>query len=243
MIKIGRNVRAFNHYKKEVEFSRKHNFDLMQVWYDKNGIGLYKDNEPKKELIKEFDFPTIIHAVLDINDFKEHIPKVKEIAKYLGHKEVIIHPLCESEEVNSDTIYKLSKKINFALNELQKEDIKLYLENNSKKSPIFTSIEEIKIMFNENPKLEFLLDIAHIDDYDHLKEMVSIKEPKILHIADRHFDIIHEHLPLGEGEIDYTYIFREILNKFEGKIILEIDQNDDAIIRSRDMIKKIVTNK
>lgn len=242
MIEIGRCVRYFNHYKDEVKFSQKHKFDFMQVWYDSNGIGFHKDNEPRERLIKEFNFSSIIHAVLDINEFEEHVPKVLDMVNYLGHKDVIIHPVCKSEKKDSKTIYKLSQKVDFALDIFSKEDIKVYLENNSKLDPIFTTTEEIKIIFKENPKLEFLLDVAHIDDYQHLKEIVAIKMPKILHIADRHFDVVHEHLPIGDGDIDYKYIFKEILNDFQGKIVLEIDQSDEAILTSRDKIKQIIEN-
>lgn len=73
--------------------------------------------------------------------------------------------------------------------------------------------------------------------------MVSIKKPKILHIADRHFDIIHEHIPIGEGEINYDYIFNEILKEFKGKIVLEIDQSDEVIVKSRDKIRRIIENR
>lgn len=38
MIEIGRCVRYFNYYRYEVEFSKKHDLDFMQVWYDKSGI-------------------------------------------------------------------------------------------------------------------------------------------------------------------------------------------------------------
>ncbi|MTI70823.1 MAG: sugar phosphate isomerase/epimerase [Firmicutes bacterium] len=243
MIKIGRNVRYFNPYKEEVEFSKKHSFDFMQVWYDKDGIGLHKDNEPKQEIIKKYNFPTIIHAVLDINEIEEHIPKLIKMLKYLEHKDLIIHPICRSEQITNQTIYKLSEKVKKAFELLSDENIKLYLENNSRLNPIFNKVEELEIMFKENPEVEFLLDVAHIDDYSHLKNMIEVKMPKILHVADRHLDIIHEHLPLGHGNIDYSYIFREVLNQFEGKIILEIVQNDDVIIKSRDMIERIIMNK
>ena len=40
----------------------------------------------------------------------------------------------------------------------------------------------MEIVFNNNPNLEFLLDIAHINCYEQMKEMILIKRPKILHI-------------------------------------------------------------
>lgn len=232
IMQIGCLARYFNRYEEELEFAQNNKFQFMQIWYDKNGIALKKDLNPI-EIIKKCKFPTIIHAVLDINEFEEHVPKLIGIIKYLGHNELIIHPICESEEINPKTIYKLSEKVRFALEELEKENITLYLENNSRLDPVFNESNEIEIMFSTNPNLQFLLDIAHIDNYEHLKSMLKIKMPKILHIADRHLEQIHEHLPIGQGNIDYKYIFTNILNGFDGKIILEIVQSSNDLITSK----------
>ncbi|MGH4123859.1 MAG: sugar phosphate isomerase/epimerase family protein [Clostridium sp.] len=237
MMQIGCLARYFNFYKEEVEFAQNNNFEFMQIWYDSNGIALKKDLNPI-EIIKEYDFPTIIHAVLDINEFEEHVPKLIEILKYLGHHELIIHPICKSEEITTQTIYKLSDKVSFALGELSKENITLYLENNSRLDPIFNQPYELEIMFGQNPNLQFLLDIAHIDSYDHLKSMITIKMPKILHVADRHLEVIHEHLPIGQGNIDFKHIFANILQDFHGKIILEIVQGSSDIISSKTRIEQ-----
>jgi sugar phosphate isomerase/epimerase len=236
-MQIGCLARYFNPYEEEVVFAKSNNFKFMQIWYDRNGISLKKDLNPI-EVIKKCNFPAIIHAVLDINEFEEHVPKLMGILKYLEHNEVIIHPICESEDINPGTIYKLSEKVGFALKELGRENITLYLENNSRLDPIFNTSNEIEIMFTENPSLQFLLDVAHIDNYEHLKSMIGIKMPKILHIADRHLEQIHEHLPIGQGNIDYKYIFADVLNRFDGKIVLEIVQSSEDIVNSRDRIEE-----
>ncbi|MCB2299259.1 sugar phosphate isomerase/epimerase family protein [Clostridium tagluense] len=237
MMQIGCLARYFNPYKEEVEFAQNNNFEFMQIWYDSNGIALKKDLNPI-EIIKEYDFPTIIHAVLDINEFEEHVPKLIEILKYLGHHELIIHPICKSEEITTQTIYKLSDKVSFALGELSKENITLYLENNSRLDPIFNQPTELEIMFGQNPTLQFLLDIAHIDSYEHLKSMITIKMPKMLHIADRHLEVIHEHLPIGQGNIDFKHIFANILKDFHGKVVLEIVQSSSDMISSKTRIEQ-----
>ncbi len=134
------------------------------------------------------------------------------------------------------SIIKLSQKIRFAYQRLSDQNIKVYIENNSKLDPMFNSIEDIEFVFKENPNVELILDIAHIDDYDHLQMIVDLKKPRLLHVADRHFDVIHEHLPIGEGNIDFKYIFKEVLKDFDGRIILEIVQSSKDIIESRDKI-------
>lgn len=239
MVQIGCLARYFNEYKAEVEFAKSNGFALMQIWYDRNGIALQKDALSKEKIIKEAGFPTIIHAVLDVNEFREHVPIVLDMLLYLGHKEVIIHPVCKSEPITKDTIYKLAEEVGFALRLFSQNGINLYLENNSKLDPVFNTPEEIKLMFDRNPGLEFLLDVAHIESYEHLKNIVSVKMPKVLHIADKHFDVIHEHLPIGVGELDYEYILRDALKGFNGKIILEIIQSDEAMIESKEKIARI----
>ncbi len=129
---------------------------------------------------------------------------------------------CHSEAIDKNTIYKLSDIIKRTLKLLNDNEITLYLENNSRLDPIFSTSKEMEIVFNNNPNLEFLLDIAHINCYEQMKEMILIKRPKILHIADKRFNIIHEHLPIGYGEINFEYIFDQILCNYDGKIILEI---------------------
>lgn len=240
MIQIGCCARFFNKYEDEVKFAIENSIDFMQLWYDKDGLGLHKNKEPKANLIREHGFPTIIHAVLDINEIEEHIPILLDHVKFLGHKELIIHPICISEEITDETIYKLSDKISDALAYLRKYDITLYLENNSLKNPIFTSKRELEIMFSKNNDLELLLDIAHIQSYEHLCDLVAVKYPKILHIADKHFDVIHEHLPIGQGELDYNNIFNNIVKDFDGKIIVEVVDSDKDIIDAMEYINTII---
>ena len=84
MIEIG-CLANFNYpYKSEIDFAIENNFKLVQIWYDKNGISLLKDQDPI-DIIRAIKFPAIIHAVLDINDFDAHIPRILKILVELGH--------------------------------------------------------------------------------------------------------------------------------------------------------------
>jgi sugar phosphate isomerase/epimerase len=246
MIKIGRSIRWYNDYQYEVDFSIENGFDFLQIWYVKGAIALDKVPHPKEKTIKDIGFPTIIHAVFDINEFEEHVPKVIEILKYLGHKELIIHPICESEPITKESIYKLSDKVAQAYKLLKQEGITLYIENNSRLDPINYRIEDLKVMFDVNKEVELLLDVAHIDSYEHLKGILKVNKPKMLHIADKHFEVIHEHLPLGQGNMDYKHIFTEYLQDFDGNIILEVVASDEEIVSSKkaiELILKHVTDK
>lgn len=241
MVQLGCLARFFNRYESEVKFAEENKFSFMQLWYDNRGLCLHEDDKEFIDTINRYNFPTIIHAVLNINEFKEHIPKLLDILNKLNHKELIIHPICENEEINKETLDKLDKSIKYALNILTPNGITLFLENNSKLDPIFTGANEIEKIFSQNKDLEFLLDIAHIDNMNHLQEMINIKKPKILHVADRHFNVVHEHLPLGQGDINFQYIFSNLLPEYDGKIILEIVNDDLDIINSKNIIESLIS--
>ena len=236
-IKIGSLARFFNRYQDEVEFAKRHQFDFMQLWYDNRGLVMHPDDGDLIRTINFHRFPTMIHAVLNINEFQEHIPKLLELLTQLGQTELIIHPISENEAITEDTLDKLDQSVKFALDVLTPQGITIYLENNSKLDPIFTDSYEIEKIFKQNETLEFILDIAHMDSLEHLTEMVAAKKPKMLHIADRNLNNIHEHLPIGHGEIDFEYIFNHILPDFEGKIILEIVKEDADIVESKQKIE------
>ena len=239
---FGFAARQFRPYEQEVEFARMNGFEFLQIWYDKNGI-FSRGADEQVEIIKQCGYPAIIHALLDINEIEEHVPKLINMLQFLEHTEVIIHPVCKSEKIETDTIFKLANKISGAMQKLYSEGITLYLENNSKLDPIYTTAREVEIMYKENPALEFLLDVAHIDDYKHLQEMIQVRMPKILHAADRHLEVIHEHLPIGQGNIDFEYVFRNILHEFAGRIVLEISYTDKEILDSKARLEQYLHKK
>ncbi|MPN64332.1 hypothetical protein SDC9_212104 [bioreactor metagenome] len=118
--------------------------------------------------------------------------------------------------------------------------VTVYIENNSIIDTINYKPDDLKIIFDRNPKAELLLDIAHIDSYEHLKEIINIKYPKCLHIADKHFSAKHEHLPIGEGDLDFELIFSQHLSNLEGRIILEVIGDNAVITNSKDKILKAI---
>lgn len=237
MIQYGCLSRYFNLYKNETIFAKENKFSFLQLWYDNSGLVLHKDDMPFLETIKKNSFPSIIHALLDINDFESCIPNLVKTIMDLNHKEVIIHPICERKKISEP-----NEKLNKLIKEYVKffKGIKIYLENNAKIDSFFNKEEEIKYIFDENPDIEFLLDIAHTDSYEQLNNLIKIKYPKILHVSDKRSGIDHEHLPIGKGDINFEIIFNRLFKKFEGKIIFEIQKEDKDIINSRRKIESII---
>lgn len=237
MVEIGCVAHFHYPYKEEVNFARKNDFKIVQIWYDRNGISVTCNGDPIQE-IKNINFPSIIHAVLDINEIEDHIPKLQQILTDLEHKELIIHPVCKTEIVDSDTIRKLSNKVKVAEASFSSIGVKVFIENNSKLDSIFISANDIEYLFDQNPNAGFLLDLAHIDSYKTLEEIVQAKFPDYLHIADKHFAVTHEHLPLGEGELNFHLIFSKYLKGYCGKAILEVTQNKEALVKSKHLLEK-----
>lgn len=149
-IQFGCCARYFvNTYEADVEFAKSSGFSFLQLMFSKEGL-LQKDVLSQAKEIKNIGYSGIIHACLDMNDIDVYKQELIETAKYLGHKEIILHPICRSEVIKDNTIFKLSRIVSGLLFELQREGIALFLENNSKLDPIFTTTREIGIMFEEN---------------------------------------------------------------------------------------------
>lgn len=243
MITYGRSIRWFNNLTDEINFSIQNNFNFIQIWFKDGKLLIDNIPEPIEENFSNTHFPIIIHVVYDIFDYDKYNSELLRILKYLKHTEVIIHPICEAIPITSKTITILAENIYKTNQLLKKHNIKLYVENNSIIDPINYSISDLKIFFDKNQDVELLLDLAHIDDYAHLKNIINIKFPTCLHIADKHFSVDHEHLPIGQGDLDFNLIFKNYLKDFDGKIIFEVIGSDEEIIHSKNIISSILENK
>lgn len=250
MLRIGRNLRDLDcPFKDEIKFSYENNFDIIQVWYKCGKIDAMYDIDPIKSL-KETSIKSIIHAAMDIDDFKLYENDLIEKIIELGHKELILHPMIKSRIINEDSIKELEENVLSLLNRLDKLDVTVYVENNHTHMKCFYTLEQWRKFFERAPgNTEFLLDVVHVlygDDYEYLKKLVDIKRPKCLHIADTIKGKVgnkHLHIPIGSGIIDFDRIFNEIIPDYEDLIILEIKNTDKNIIESRDKIKNILDNK
>lgn len=236
MIQIGRGIRWYKNYLEEVAFCVQHGFHFMQLWFKDGEICLDNIPTPKEKYIKDIGFPIILHAVFDPQDFDLYGDQLLELVQYFGHKEVIIHPVCEKQpvfegidEVLRDKVYDFSLKA-------KSLGITFYLENNSVVDTFHYKPEALHRVHDGNDHVELLLDVAHIDNYAHLEKLIAVKYPKCLHVAGKHFNVPHEHLPLTRGDIDYTKVFTTYLPHFQGKIILEVDGVDEEIIASKKII-------
>ena len=237
---IGRSIRLNNTIEEEIRFSNFNGFSFHQIWYKDGEIAINIEG-PKEKILISYNFPFIIHALIDISELNYHSNVLLRKIEYFNHNEVIIHPVCKKTIIPTNDIMKTFLEDIFNISELYyKHGIKVYLENNSKLESIHNNEEDIMKMHTKCEKLNMVLDIAHMDSYENLKRLIDIKYPNILHISDKHFSAIHEHLPIGEGEIDWKYVFDKLLPNYAGKIIFEVNQSDDQIVKSKEIINRIL---
>jgi len=237
---IGRSIRLDNSIEEEIRFSNINGFSFHQIWYKDGEIAINNIDGLKDKVLVRYNFPFIIHALIDISELNYHSNVLLGKIEYFNHNEVIIHPICKNKIPTND-IKKTFLEDIFNISELYyKHGIEVYLENNSKLESIHNNEEDIMKMHTKCEKLNMVLDIAHMDSYENLKRLIDIKYPNILHISDKHFSAIHEHLPIGEGEIDWKYVFDKLLPNYAGKIIFEVSQSDDQIVKSKKIINRIL---
>lgn len=242
MVKIGRSLRWYNRYESEIEFNKSNGFDFMQIWFKKGKLLIDNVDEPVEVYLKKYGAPLIIHAVFEIDDFNLYENQFVDLVRYLGHTETLIHPVFppydKPKSITAKTIYELAEKIKLTAEKLAHIGTTLFIENNSKIDAVNYTVTDLDIVFNANPDVELLLDLAHIDSYEHLQNITAVKYPKMLHVSDKHFSVEHEHLPIGRGDLDFELIFSTYLKDFNGNIILEIPEEDSILIDSMAKIQK-----
>lgn len=220
-------------------FAQENGFTLLQVWYDRAGIALKKEKDPVSAL-KACPVPCIIHAVLEIGEIIPEIKKLLPLLEDWGHHQLILHPV-HSGGFTPDTFPGLIEAVKKAQSLLASKGIALHVENNSPKTPLLWTPEEVGCLFEAVPEAHFLLDIAHIAGYEALEGLIEARKPAMLHLADKHFSVLHEHLPIGEGELDFRRIFSS-LSGFSGPIILEITQSPESLVQSREKLSRILSS-
>ena len=239
MIHKGLALRFNENYYGEINIARALGFAYFQIWFYNGILSASTLPEPREEKIKQAAFPIILHAVFDMPDYDTYGQKLLGLVDFFGHMEVIIHPVCKTEKITEKTVYSLERKISAIHNELKKRRVKLYVENNSVIDGFFNTVEELRVVFDEHPDIGLLLDLAHVNDYDHLRNIVKMRFPECIHIADKRFGVAHEHLELGKGDLNFDMVFSDILTGYSGRVILEAADDAYSVERSKKVIDRL----
>jgi len=239
---IGRGIREATSYADEVALSKKCGYDFNQVWFYKGDMLIGDNITDRAAYIKSFDFPIIIHAMWNLDDFTRYGDKLIELVKYYGHKEVIIHATGKIEGADAKTIQNANIRLRDLLADInakfKKLGVRVYVENNERSlHNICATNEQIETMLSSGVGL--LLDTGHTDSYEHIAEIIKIKRPECLHLANKRFTMGHEHLPLLRGDIDFNLFFSKYLPNYTGRIIVEVG-NEFATDQDFEQSKKVL---
>jgi len=66
----GMALRFKEDYYNEIILAKEMNFDFFQIWFFNGKLSMSTQNISNENAIKYLDFPVILHAVFDIDDFE-----------------------------------------------------------------------------------------------------------------------------------------------------------------------------
>lgn len=211
-----------------------------------------------REALSIADVDVSLHAPyhdVNIATFNERVRKeVKrqhkeciETANYLGANIVVIHPgFVSSRKFRREKAFqKMIENLDRFCEIAEDFGVTLSIENlASKEKAMGVKIPEIKRIINEvdRENLKVTLDIAHANTTE--KGPKTYAEELETHIEHLHVSDnvgTDEHLSLGQGNIDFKNVFKEIC-PFEGMAIIEgwIPDNEDPFLKiGREKLSKI----
>jgi|YelNatPaOPRAMG01_1025707.scaffolds.fasta_scaffold05059_4 sugar phosphate isomerase/epimerase len=204
-------------------------------------------------IILTLHLPMIDINIASLNDliYESSIESIKrslEYARRCGARLVVIHPgLVPVRNLFVILLAKrrLRKAIEKIISLSEKYNIKLAIENTAlDERDLFLSVSEFKkFILSFNGKLSVCFDFGHArvspdglsKNWDELKPLISH-----IHIHDNNGKE-DEHLPLGEGNIDFSLYWKELKN-FDGTIVLEVNDknwNNKGLWKSLEILKKL----
>lgn len=171
--------------------------------------------------------------------------KALEYARRCGVKLVVLHPgLVPVRHFLIILLAKrrLRKSLEKILNLSEKYEIELTLENTAlDERDLFLKISHFKkFLLSFNGRIKVCFDFGHanvspdglLKTWEELKPFISH-----IHIHDNHGKK-DEHLPLGEGSIEFSPYWDE-LRKFNGPIVLEINDSHKRLLGLWESLEKL----
>ena len=220
-MKLGISIYSIpnNKIKDLVEFSLANEFYYIELWDDKELSDniKYLSNLGKKLSIS-------VHAIPDLNlgvkylfdDNYQSISELVKKARLINTNNITLHI---GEGGNTETAYKF---LNIIASEFS--DINFNIENVGYLSnETIKGCEELTNFINNfgHSNIGFVFDVAHAainNEIECLLKGVN-RKPKYLHVSDNKQEMNNHHLPIGKGNINFSY-FKDILKNIP--VILEI---------------------
>ncbi len=247
---------------KALDIARERGAEVVELFGDLSvilkGITVQDPEKIKKKaerynIFLTFHLPMIDINLASLNDLIyessiESTTKALEYARRCGVRLVVAHPgLVPVRHFLVILLAKrrLKKALEKILNLTQKYEMELTLENTAlDKRDLFLKISHFKkFLASFDGKIKVCFDFGHANvspeglskTWDELKPLISH-----IHIHDNRGKE-DEHLPLGEGNIDFSKYWEELKN-FNGSIVLEINDSYKrlkGLWRSLEELKRI----
>jgi sugar phosphate isomerase/epimerase len=236
MIRYGFNVANSIRFADEDSFALANGFDILQLGFDRRCLSVH--DLDGLHSVEKSRVNTILHVSVGLDEFDGVLAPALELARSLGHHDMIVHPIAGKSQVGHPSKALVSAAKHW-VPAFAEHGITIHFENNSRLESVLQSVDDARLLFATCPTAGFLLDIAHMDDYAHLQNLAGVKMPGFLHVADRRLEQIHEHLAVGKGNIDFSRVFTRCLHGFEGTVIFEVPWDAEARGSSKRAIERI----
>jgi len=240
---------------KALNWGENYEFEVFEIVAE-NKHAIDEETLPNiKDLLSCYKFDYTVHAPFsDINISslnksirKESIRQVKYAiyaVNEIGGKLLTFHPgrhSAATSKSRDDT-----KKILFeSLKEISDYNkdfgVNIALENmpDTFITTMRVSQEVLEVLENENVSgIKHTMDVGHLETNNvDIEEYIHNLKDYLIHIhLHDNFGEFDNHLPIGEGNINFSLIFRALEDiKYKGRIILEMTRRAD-VLKSRDYL-------
>ncbi|MGB9857335.1 MAG: sugar phosphate isomerase/epimerase family protein [Dictyoglomaceae bacterium] len=231
---------------KALDIAKEKGAEVVELFGDLSvilkGLGAQDPEKIRKKAEKYNIFLTMHLPMIDINlaslndliyeSSIESTFKALEYARRCGVKLVVVHPgLVPARHFLVILLAKrrLIRALEKIINLGEKYNIKIAIENTAlDKKDLFLKVSHFKkFVLSFKGKLSVCFDFGHaMVSKDGLAKTWNELKPFIshIHIHDNH-GREDEHLPLGEGIIDFSLYWEELRN-FDGTIVLEVNDSN-----------------
>ncbi len=262
MIRVGMNGRFFpsnwRPASEEIAFAAGAGFKSIQVPGEEDGLSVERLGHPLAEvgaMMRAADLEPVMEIVVCMDENGrtqkgytpvEVLQNNLHAIQALGCTCVHWHPVMLNYD-DSALMRRIEKSFFVhcatAVTIAHNEGFTFGVEHNAADIPFFSDPKWITVLLTAVPGLKFVWDFNHTNP-NHLEAFLELTpRMSMLHIADAPLPKLNCHLPLGQGNIDYSaYSQRLEAGGFEGVGILEIggapwsggfgQDTDEALIQS-----------
>ncbi|HKZ45137.1 MAG TPA: sugar phosphate isomerase/epimerase [archaeon] len=246
---------------KEIETIAKLGFDFVEIgieWPEGTEDRLHEKRRKIIDLLGRYKLFSIGHTAwwIDFSSPYEQVRKAWieeskkkiQVANILGIKRINFHTHATGmspfhrkyhKQIMNNFLRSMKELSNF----IKKYDMMMILENAAERGEI-TDFDDYKYIITKIPEVKVHLDVGHAfinGGMESIKSFITTFGNRIehIHLHDNHGEY-DEHLPIGNGKIDFPKVVR-MLKKigYSKTITFEVFTSKKDAVKSREKIKKL----